>query len=89
MEHIVSECLTLRQPHMNFLKTELFSVLFFKKSFYAIFIVKMVSVIFSHYPNNTQPPTIQKYEWKPVEICGHNISCLGDLAPDIACEFPF
>lgn len=49
----------------------------------------MVSVIFSHYPNNAQPPTIQKYEWKPVEICGHNISCLGDLAPDIACEFPF
>lgn len=37
----------------------------------AIFIVKMVPVIFSHYPKNAQPPTIQKYEWKPIEIYGH------------------
>ena len=42
-----------------------------KSLFIAIFRVEMVSVIFSHYPNNAQPPTIQKYEWKPIEIYGH------------------
>lgn len=67
MEHIVSECLTL-----NGLSKESYFLFFSLKSlFTAIFIVKMVSVIFSHYPNNAQPPTIQKYEWKPVEIYGH------------------
>lgn len=60
MEYTSSECLTLKQLHMGFLKKALFSIHFFSVFCTAIFMVKMLLVIFSHYHKNAQPPAIRK-----------------------------
>lgn len=78
MQYTRSECLTLKQPHVAFLKRALFSAQCFSVFCTAIFMVKMVPVTFCVYRKNAQPqPFKSKCKWNPIEIYSHiSISCL-------------